>query len=60
MYNSAGEVGLMEGGGAVAVVRWGRWLAGPPGFRGTAAGGGERPKLDLNRLRVPSEIKLNE
>lgn len=54
MYNSAGEVGLTEVVVMVVVV------TPPPGVSGTVAGGGERPKLNLNRLRIPSEIKLNE
>lgn len=60
MYNSAGEVGLTEGVVVVGGLEEGRWHAGPPGVSGTAAGGGERPKLNLNRLRIPSEIKSNE
>lgn len=35
-------------------------MQGRRGSGGTAAGGGERPKLNLNCRRIPSEIKSNE
>lgn len=58
MYNSAGEVGADGGRGA-----GGWWVVdtqGRPGGQGdSGCGGGERPKLNLNRRRIPSEIKWN-